>query len=165
MAKPTSKTTIDKPAKPYPDFPLFPHATKRWAKKIKGKLFYFGPWADPDGALKKYEREREALYAGRKPRPVADGLTVRSLVNKFLTAKRRLLDTRELSPRSFGDYHATCERIVKAFGRERLVVDLGAEDFEALRAAIAKTWGVVALGNEINRVRRSLQVWVRRRAD
>jgi integrase len=34
-----------------------------------------------------------------------------------------------------------------------LVSDLGSEDFEALRASIAKTWGPVALGNEIQRVR------------
>jgi integrase len=153
VAKLISKTAVDKPAKPYADFPLFPHATKRWAKKICGKLHYFGPWSDPDGAIEKYQRQREDLYAGRTPRALPGGLAVRELANRFLTAKRHLLDTRELSQRSFADYYATCERIVTAFGRERLVIDLAADDFERLRASVAKVWGPVALGNEINRIR------------
>ena len=50
----TARPAPSKPAKPYPTFPLFPYATRRWAKKIRGKLHYFGPWDDPDGALARY---------------------------------------------------------------------------------------------------------------
>ena len=71
MVHSTQKGDRQKPPKPYPDFPLFPHATGRWAKKIKGKLVYFGKVADdPDGAaaVVQCQEQREDLYAGRKPR-------------------------------------------------------------------------------------------------
>ena len=96
-------TKPTKPAKPYSEYPLFAHATGRWAKKIRGKLVYFGKWDDPDGALTKYLDQKDALHAGRSPR-TRDGTTVKDLANAFLTAKERMLESGELSPRTFRDY-------------------------------------------------------------
>src|SRR6516162_1580977 len=95
-----------KPSKPYPEFPLFPHATRRWAKKIRGKFHYFGPWADPDGALAKYLEQKDALHAGRTPRVKPEGLTVRDLANQFLTNKQDLLDNHEITRRTWLEYDA-----------------------------------------------------------
>jgi integrase len=144
--------TAEKPTKPHPDFPLFPHATRRWAKKVRGKLHYFGRWDDPQAALQKWLDSKDDLLGGRAPRS-RDGLTLRDLANHFLTAKRHLLDSRELAQRTWDDYHATCERVIKQFGATRLVDDLRPTDFISLRASIAKNWGPVAVGNEVQRVR------------
>jgi integrase len=148
------KPQLIKPAKPTPNFPLFAHASGRWAKKIRGRLVYFGKWADPDAALTKYLTEADALHAGRSPSvDIAEGLTVRKLTGRFLTTKKRALEAGELSERSFHDYTTTCRRIEKSFGKSRLVADLRPADFERLRAAIGKTWGPVRIGNEVNRTR------------
>lgn len=46
MAYSSTSNRSEKPAKARPNFPLFAHVTGRWAKKIRGKLHYFGKWAD-----------------------------------------------------------------------------------------------------------------------
>lgn len=142
-----------KPEKPRPDFPLFAHAAGVWAKKIRGKLHYFGPWSDPDAALKKYLDEKDDLQAGRKPRAKRDGLPLRDALNRFLTAKKNKADAGELSLRQLRELRQTGARLIEAFGKVRLVEDLDSEDFEHLRTRLAMTRGPVALGNEIQRVR------------
>ena len=60
--------------------------------------------------------QRDDLHAGRVPRVPQDGLTVRDLLDRFLTAKKHLLDSGETAARTFSDYHGTCQRIKEAFG-------------------------------------------------
>lgn len=153
----TTRADRKKPKKPYPDFPLFPHANGLWAKKIKGRLYYFGRWDDPDAALKKYTEQRDDLFAGRKPREKDDGLRLGDLANRFLTTKRRLLENGELAEISFSEYYRTCEKMVRFFGRERRVDDLATDDFEQYRAELAKTRGPTSLGSEITRTRSVLK--------
>jgi hypothetical protein len=74
--------------KPRPDFPLFPHRTGRWAKKVRGSFAYFGKVADdPRGerAIELWLEQKDDLLAGRRPRPKADALTVEELADRFCT--------------------------------------------------------------------------------
>ncbi len=152
-----NSTVAKRPAKPRPDFPLFPHRNGRWCKKVRQRNHYFGKWADdPKGeaAVALWLDQKDDLLAGRTPRLTpGDGFQVADLVNRFLSAKQALVDTGELQPRTWQDYYVVCERIVRVFGRTRLVSDLAADDFARLRAASAKTRGPVALSNDIARAR------------
>jgi integrase len=161
-----SRKAASCPKKPYADFPLSPHPSGAWQKKIRGKIHYFGRWArrvngklvriDGDGwkeALEEYKAVADDLHAGRTPRVQSDGLTVADLCNRFLTAKLRKRESGELGLRMFAEYKETTDLIVAAFGKTRLVDDLAADDFESLRATMAERWGPVRLGNAITRVK------------
>lgn len=156
MPQNTTGKPGSKARKPRKDFPLFVHQTDRWCKKIRGRMHYFGKAStDPDGeaALERWLAEKDALLAGLEPRANPKGATVRELANAFLSHKKALLESGELTERTFAEYHATCARLVGAFGKTRPVDDLIADDFGRLRTQIAKQWGPIRLSNEIQRVR------------
>ena len=160
------KAAVARPQKPYPDFPLSPHASGTWQKKIRGKIHYFGRWGrivcgtmvriEGDGwreALDLYKAQADDLHAGRTPRTPTDPFAVADLCNHFLTSKKRKVDAAEMSSRMFDEYKLTTDRLVSKFGKNRLVADLVADDFASLRADLAKQYGPVRLGNEIQKVR------------
>jgi len=109
IAHHTEKTMRRKPTKPHPDFPLTANGNGQWSKKIRGKVHYFGTWEDADGALKRYLAQKDDLLAGRPPRASGneEGLTVRDLLNRFLTAKEGQQQQGKITRRTFTDYHST----------------------------------------------------------
>jgi integrase len=162
------KPKLVKPPKPYDDFPLTPHASGTWMKKIKGKIRYFGRWGrrvdgkmqriDGDGwqaALELYKAQADDLHAGREPRAKQDGegLTVGVLCNHFLTAKLRKKDSGEITRRTFCEYKTTTDLLVSKFGSHRRVDDITPGDFESLRADMAEKWGPTRLGKIITFVK------------
>jgi hypothetical protein len=144
-----------KPTKPYKDFPLFPHATGRWANKIRSKFAFFGPREDSDGALQRYLDQKDELHAGRVPRArkQQDPLTQRVLVNHFLTAKQRKVDAGELKPMSFNSLYRTSRHLIEHLGAERLVADITPDDFGRLRAKFAVGHGPIYVGDQVQRTR------------
>ena len=145
-----------RPQKPHKDFPLFPHTNGKWCKKVLGRHRYFGNWhGDPQGmaALEKRLDQKDDLLAGRTLQENVDGLTIRILCNTFLFYKDNQLEAGEIVRQTRVDYQATAERVVRVFGKTKLVEDLKPSDFGSLRKDISKTRGPVALANEITRVR------------
>ena len=124
-----------KPSKPYPEFPLYAHACCQWAKTIRGKTHYFGPWSDPQGALDRYLAVKDHLYAGREPPPEAEGCTLDELVNRFLAAQRDKHLNGEISRRVLDDYKRDGRRLLDCLGRHRVADCLGLADFSRLRMA------------------------------
>ncbi len=105
---------------------MYAHSAKVWAKKILGKVWYFGPWDDPQGALEKYLAEKDMILAGRDPRKLPgvvkgvdtqSGCTVKHLVNAFLTDKEDRMLAGRLSKKMFTQYRDACKLIVDGFGR------------------------------------------------
>lgn len=143
-----------KPAKPYPEFPLYAHASGRWAKKIKGRTHFFGKWDDWQSALAKYEHDVHDLQRGRKPKPMGlaeEAVTVERLVNELLAHKEQAVDTGELTRQTWLDYKSIGEVLVKQLGRYTDIESLTPEDFADLRKHFAKGRGLVSLRNAVTR--------------
>ena len=147
-----------RPSKPYDGFPLTPHATRRWCKKIRGKIRYFGTWDDWEAALAEYERKAPYYHAGKEPPSEFDiddpeVLTVRSLCGEFLLAKQEKLKAGELSQRHYDQLKATAKVVIEELGAATTVADVKPRDFRALKATYGKSLGPVALQNAISRIR------------
>ena len=137
----TKLTRPKKPQKPYRSFPLTAHNNGQWCKKIRGKVHFFGVWADPQAALDRYLRMAADLHTGKQPpvNSLADGeSTVKDVCNHYLTHQARKVESHEIGLRWLED----CRRVIEFFagtvGSLRAVSDLNPEDFEKFRVRLVR---------------------------
>lgn len=157
-----------KPSKPRSDFPLFPHQSGKWAKKIKGQTKYFGHWDDPRAAEEEYLQfvasEQAAHGTGLKSglttinasanvSETLSWVSIKRAVNLFLTSKKRQVETGERSPSTLQDYRWTLSAFAKCLGADRMIESLTVEDFAMFRHERSKTCNVVTVGNEVTRIK------------
>lgn len=145
-----------KPSKPHPDFPLSPHSTGKWYKKVQGSFYYFGTWDDPDAALAEWLARKDDIFAGRdhlRHEGDSSGDDVAFMCNEFVEAKQQQLADGEIAPDTYDRYEKASDRLVEYLGKRRKLADLKAADFRRYRASWPKTWGSVSVNNEIAKVR------------
>ncbi|MEM7478454.1 MAG: site-specific integrase [Planctomycetota bacterium] len=143
----------ERPDKPYPEFPLTASGNGQWCRKIRGKIHYFGPWEDWQNALDNHNQAYPYLKAGIEPPDSFEGLTIAQLCNRFMTHKKSLLTTGEISQRWFDDMLKACEVVVDNFGKQRIVETLTPIDFEKLRTILVEGKSPTVAKNFINRIR------------
>lgn len=82
------------------------------------------------------------------------GVTIRELYNRFCTAEERQRDAGGITSRTFAGHYTTWDVALREFGKDRFASDLAVDDFEALRATLAKRCGILnTLSNEVQRTR------------
>ena len=147
-----------KTKKPYPEFPLFAHQVGQWAKKIKGRTWYFGVLDDPDGAMERYTAQVHEIQAGRDPRRTRQHvssaeLSVYDMANLYLARQQDRVNAGEITGRHFGDCIKTCGLIIDHFGKFQSAASLRVADFQKLRSSFPETWGPQKTSTETARVK------------
>jgi hypothetical protein len=124
-----------KPSKPYRGFPLTANGNGQWSKKIRGKVHYFGVWADWQAALNRYLEQRDYLHTGQVPPTKAANLA--SLLNIFLEEKHQRRQSGGISRQTYGEYQRACDMIA-TLGASRPLESLTPQDFSRLRTILGQ---------------------------
>lgn len=155
MPKNSNRSDKHKPKKPSKDYPLYPHANGQWAKKVRGKTYFFGVWEDPHAALVNWLAQKDNLLAGVVSTATTPGaLTVGQLCDLVYHAKSQ---EPKLAKRSLDEYDLACKRITKFFGKDRVVETIHPLDFAKFRLELAKGVAVSTLDGRIGYIRAVFQ--------
>lgn len=155
------KQQLRKPKWPYPHVTrMAAHPTKRWAKKIRGVLRYFGHWSDPKAALERYQQLGQFYHNGELPPTeiAGGGLTVEELFARFLDFKNQRIGTTDgPKGKTVADYYRICKHAVGVLGRSRNADSLHPSDFGRLRQALAERYGAFRLNVSVTVIRGAMK--------
>ena len=99
---------------PAAKLPLFKHRNGQWAKKIKGKLYYFG--TQYEVALESYLRDADHLKAG-KGKPQRSGTpTIVELANLYYDGCRGRVSSGDLTQATLDEAERSLKRLVEFRG-------------------------------------------------
>lgn len=162
------------PPKPFPKFPLFPHRNGQWAKKIAGRLDYFGPWRWPDQAAyqlswraaeKKYNDWREAIARGQLFVANPRAITLEELCDLYLAPQHARAERNEIKPRYFSEVRRIVTRFRNDVGRHRAVAEVEADPqpiHDWLKETNRYGW---ALFNKTMKLVRGVFIWAAKSPD
>jgi len=122
-------------------------------KKIRGNTYYFGPWADPQGALERYHKQAADLHAGREPTIVTDSITVKHLVNSYLNYQQEKVVSGEMGARHFEDCRRAVSEWARFMGKGRALCDVRLEEYGRYRSRLAKRLGALSLRKHITLIK------------
>ncbi len=145
----------NKPAKPTADFPLTPHSSGKWCKKIRGKIYYFGSWDDPQGAMAEYLEQRDYLLAGKEV--PTGGHTLFEVLDRFMQSRSKDLATGEIAQRTWDDYKDNCDLILRLYNPKAVVEQLGPEDLQDLRTKLFDGVNPTTAGNRIRMAKTAIR--------
>ena len=128
----------NRPEKPRPDFPLFPHRNGQWCKKIKGKFVYFGPWNDPQSAEKRYKAT------------LSDSLG--EAARRFLEYQEEREEIGDIGYQHRMDLTRALDKLKEVVGEYKKVAQINAKDWGRWRKALNSTNEVVTQRNVIIRI-------------
>lgn len=146
-------STRKKPAKPYPEFPLFAHLSGQWCRKIRGKLHYFGKWDDPTAALEKHNAEYASLKEGIPQPEIYGGWRVGDLINEFLSVQKDRFTEGEIQQCTFESLVYVGRLVVKFIPKHRAVESLKPTDFRKLRSGLMKRFAPTNTRVNMSRIR------------
>lgn len=138
------------------------HRNGQWCKKIRGRLHYFGPISDPDGAKERYLEVARELHAGL---PVSTSpeatTTIADCFNEYLAHRRDdVTESRDrtdnddaLGPAMFRRYVRAGEITAEVLGRDRRPEALKPRDFAELKRTLKERYSVGTMSAYINAIR------------